>query len=197
MGSYANPALKSVPAPEIKALCLPEGKRILSVTIDFSTLPLTNPFLGPAPGPQNFKYPELAVVNNELSILTPLGGGQIVDVDLGKLQASYGLTVVRSMIYYYRPLFQNGFDFTARADCPVSLLCTNLDTHQTVVIGHAFAGNYMEAGCVPFFGNSHTRVRFLNGNTDPINPPEPVGKGIFHFCNFDLPPYTMTGQYNG
>ncbi len=192
MGSQTNPLMRSLAAPYVEAKCLPEGKRIVSVTIDFSSLPYQDSLVSP-----------LIQAYPELSIDAP-NAYQVVEVNLSKLQNSVGLTEVRALIYYYREAYLAPYDFEAPVlTNPSSLLVTNVNTLQTVIVGTGSVPNELANGCVPFFGIGDTTVRFLNTTiftTTPAPPAPPFntcyGKGTFLFTNFDVPYYTFSGVWN-
>lgn len=186
--------IASYPAPgRVEAQCLPEGRRIVTVSIDFTQLPIT-----PA---TTFAFPELAIGAGSQTTQT-YGGYQKFNVNLKQLQGGMGLSEVRGVIFYWRPTF-GGSDFTQNADSALGLLITDLLTLQTIAIP---SGDYnlinkaanVFNGSIPFYVSGDANIRFLIPVLDYVAAlGKGQGKGMFQFCNFDIHPFNNQVNFDG
>jgi hypothetical protein len=200
MSTVPQPVLSSYPAPgKIESKCLPEGRRIVTVSVDFTQLPIK--------ASTNFSFPELSYAGGVSQTTQPYGGFQTFTANLASLQGGKGLSEVRSLIFYWRPSWgvNTGVtgDFTVNADSLLGLLITDLVTLQTVPIP---SGDYNVVnktahvfnGAVPFYIAGDAKVRFLIPVLDYVAVSgKGQGKGIFQFCNFEVTHFLHQVNFDG
>lgn len=195
----------------MEAKCLPEGLRLYTVTLDFSSMPGT-----PLPSsPPFLNYPELTINGNSAdgpSHQNSISNYQVVLLKPGnQTQPSargqgIGLSVIRSLQFYYRSTFgvdgshnaQGGGDFAFTPEELGLLLVTNTNTNQTVVIPMQpytgdVNGNPLMNGVFPFFAGPADTIRILKIN-EGITEPLGYGKVTLQFANFDIAPYVSGSQ---
>jgi hypothetical protein len=194
---------------EIEVACLPEGKRIFTATVDFSSVPPT-----PLPSaPPYLNFPECTINDNSADGPghdASLACTQVVNLNPGSGSQpsnaqAVGLSVIRSLQFYYRPSFgcdgvntaEGPADFAAIPDEIGLLLVTNVQTQQTVVIPAwpAYGGgnpqyNTVVNGAVPFYASPNDTIRVLKLNEgNAALTGSGYGKVTLQFANFDIPPY--------
>jgi hypothetical protein len=173
------------PIPGIPDKCLQEGQELLSVTIDFTALPLINTAVDG----------NSALVN--LGCLAFDTAYAQYDFNVAGAGIQRPLSQIRSVIWSFRPQYgqvQGGsnppyIDSNGPEQIPV-LTITNPTTLQTLYIGNpSFANSVTRfCGAAPFFGQPGCTARFINkACQDGIVR----GIGTFIFTNFDVPPFDV------
>jgi hypothetical protein len=181
----ANPAIYSHPVSKM-VKCLPEGKRIITVIIDFTSIPFVR---GDVTFPE-FTYNPTVIQSSTYT--SPIAGYQKVDVELRiSANGTSGLSEVRAMIYKWAPYYTLVSNATP-ALYAIPLCVTNTQTLQTVALDSEPTdfGYGSNCGCVPFYGGDNTTARFLlptpSSNVTPTSATDSFyGKVIAQFLNFD------------
>lgn len=197
-----TPTIVSIPAPKFgDNKC--DG-RIVSVTIDFTQIPITED--------NTFSFPEFTS-NPLVGQNSDFSGFQAVELNLTDLQLTKGIESCKSIAYYWRPNFgqiATGGPLGPNADFGAAifssglpLLVSSLTAQQTVVIGGQLGENTLPAiygGVIPFLAIAPVTVRFLNlydnnffNNGGATNNGQ--GRGTFLFCDFELSPYNQANNF--
>jgi len=162
-----------------------EERAIATIEIDCTQQPL-----------QTFvNYPELCML--DVTEVTDLAGFTVCNFDLEHLFQGSGLSQVRSLAYWARPLFH--LTSEGREDVPTfdqlvyAALLTNTTTLQTVMLGEAVSANlnvqngqaFGQYGIIPFPANKHSlKYRFILPQYQAATI---RGKYTLQFMNFETP----------
>ena len=167
--------IQLITGPKYIFECLPEGRKIARVNINCNSYEIIQGV---------FNFSELSDAISSTSIV----GYVMQEFDLSYLQANIGMSQVRSLIAYSRPLFL-GDDFGGNVGSALPSLITDEISGQSVILGaQAIAlgkSGAIEHLVTPFIGDctsGNHKVRFLS----PQLALTPIGRFTLLFCNFDV-----------